>query len=62
MYTVSKNLIPTFIGNSLRIWIIMKKRQCSIHEQKSIFWKEFLSADHNIEFRDNALSFIMAVL
>lgn len=39
-----------------------KKRQCSIHEQKSIFWKESLSADHNIEFRDNALSFIMAVL
>lgn len=39
-----------------------KKRQCSIHEQKSIFWKEFISADHNIEFRDNALSFIMAVL
>lgn len=38
------------------------KRQCSFHEQKSIFWKEFPSADHNIEFRDKVLSFIMDVL
>lgn len=26
-------------------------------EQKPIFWKEFLPADHNIEFRDTASSF-----